>query len=97
MARIGGKFFRGTLGQLVYRVINGVQIVSTKPSPGLANQTPETLRNCNTFGMASGLGADIRKLFAPFLNGLTDPLMHNRVSKSGIGTSPKQGSGYEAF
>ncbi|SDZ84868.1 hypothetical protein [Pedobacter hartonius] len=80
MARQNGKFISGVLGPLVYRVVNGKQIISTKTAPGTIKQTTDTKRSADTFGMGSSLGASIRKTLAGQLSGFYDIGMISRLN-----------------
>lgn len=53
-------FYRGTIGNLVFRVVNGKQVVSVRPARGTKKQNVEGIKRSNTFGTASSLGAKIR-------------------------------------
>lgn len=53
-------FYRGIIGNLVFRVVNGKQVVSVRPVQGTYKQSKEGIKRSNTFGMASSLGAKIR-------------------------------------
>lgn len=53
-------FYRGVIGNLVFRVMNGKQVVSARPARDTYKQSTEGIKRSNTFGMASSLGAKIR-------------------------------------
>jgi hypothetical protein len=64
MATNDGKFFRDIVGNAIFRVLNGKQIVQQREAPGTRKQSDETKNNSNTFGMAATLGAQIRRTMA---------------------------------
>jgi len=64
MATNDGNFFRGIVGNAIFRVLNGKQIVQQRETPGTRKQSDETKKNSNTFGMAATLGAQIRRTMA---------------------------------
>lgn len=59
MAKKNGKFLRGVLGSLVFRVVNGKQIVTIRPPKGSIKQSEATKKASQTFGMASSFAAQI--------------------------------------
>ena len=81
MARFKKNQFSGILGNLVFRVVNGVMIVSTKKAKGTTKQTKETKRAGNTFGMAGALASNIMGCFNRQMYNLQDTGMYNRLSK----------------
>ncbi len=78
MARVDGKFLRGVLGAFVYRVVNGRQIVSVKADKlGKKVQVPKTPPN--NFGLASRLGAPIRRALSSEPINRIDATMNTRL------------------
>jgi hypothetical protein len=60
MANIQGEFFRGVMGDLVFRVVNGRQIVQKRVAPGTIKHTSATKRSSKTFGRAATFAAQLR-------------------------------------
>lgn len=80
MAEQRGKFLRGVLGGQVFRVVNNKQQVSTKPLRGTVKQNKATKRASNTFGMASGLGSQIRSTVSTEVLQSGDGSLTNRLN-----------------
>lgn len=80
MALKEGEFFRGTLGALVFRVVRGKQRVSVKEEPGTRKQTVATKAAAKRLGMASSLGAEIRKTFEINVEDIYDPTVNERLT-----------------
>jgi len=77
MAKFDGKFLKGALGPVVFRVVNGKQIVSSKPHK--VKQTAETKKAGSTFGEGSSLSRQIRANFAEGILNLHDQNLHDRL------------------
>jgi len=77
MAKFDGKNLRGAVGAVVFRVVNGVQIISAKPTE--VRQTEETKRAASTFGEGSSLSCQIRDDFRDGIIKLFDPNIHDRL------------------
>jgi hypothetical protein len=80
MATNDGKFFRGIVGNAIFRVLNGKQIVQQREAPGTRKQSDETKKNSNTFGMAATLGAQIRRTMATKIIQNVDSTVASRLS-----------------
>jgi len=78
MARKDGNFLRGVLGGLVFRVVNGKQRVSTRP--GRIKQSRATRISNQTFGKASSLGGQIRKILYINVENNFDPTAGSRLT-----------------
>lgn len=63
MAIFDGKFLKGILGDFIFRVVNGVQVVSKRPVPGTMKQTVETKKASENFRKSSMLGKHVRGIF----------------------------------
>jgi len=79
MATKKGKFLSGILGPVMLRRLNGQQIVSSRPDRSRVKQTQRSKMANNTFGSGSKLGKQLRLLFAPWIEGLYDYDMVNRL------------------
>jgi hypothetical protein len=75
-----GDFFKGIIGNLVFRVVNGKQVVSLRPVRGTYKQSKEGLKRSNTFGTASSLGAKIRTDLAFNPNNFFDGKVSSRLT-----------------
>lgn len=80
MAIKNGNFLRGALGPLIFRVVRGKQRVSVKPEPGTVKQTKKTKTAGKRFGMASSLGAEIRRTFEVNVGTNYDPTVNERLT-----------------
>jgi len=79
MATKKGKFLSGLLGPVVLRKLNGQQIISGRPDRSRVKQTARSKISNNTFGSASKLAKQLRMLFLPWIEGLYDYDMGNRM------------------
>jgi len=79
MATKKGKFLSGIIGLLKLSKRNEQQIVSTKPGKGKVNQTEATKKASNTFGMASALSNNIKKVYDEYLDGTKDSQLTTRL------------------
>ena len=80
MAEKKGKYLRGGLGPLVYKVQGVKQIVYEKPVPGSINLSLATLKSNDTFGMTASLGSAIRKSLTRWLSDFPEGDMPNRLA-----------------
>lgn len=80
MATRKKNFLKGIMGSLVFRELNGKQSVSTRVAKGTLKQTKGMILAGSTFGLASILGSNIRKLLQPLTGGLVDAGMVNRMN-----------------
>jgi len=79
MATRKGKFLTGILGPVMLRRLNGQQIVSARPDRSRVKKTERSKIANNTFGSASKLSKQLRMMFAPWIEGLYDCDMVNRL------------------
>ena len=80
MGIIKGKFIVGAVGPVVYKVVKGKNIVSSKMVKGSMKQTKGTIRAAGTFGIANRLSGEIMHSLQKLLGGLQDDLMYKRLS-----------------
>jgi uncharacterized protein (DUF736 family) len=80
MARMEGKFIVGVIGEYVYRMQNGVQIVSRRLKKNEMKQSEETKKHGNTFGLASKLTAGLRKTLMAQIGQMSQAEMRNRLN-----------------
>lgn len=80
MASKKGEFFTGIIGNMVYRVMNGKQVVSSRMEPGTMKQTKATKAASGNFGEATALAAQLRRTLAIQLEGLYGDPMRNRLN-----------------
>lgn len=79
MATLGSKkAFSGLVGNLVFRNVNGKQIVVSRPTN--VKQTSATKRSASEFGSCSRWAKQLRIGLTPFLVGLTDGAMYQRFT-----------------
>ncbi|WP_158796181.1 hypothetical protein [Pedobacter sp. L105] len=79
MAKKDGKFIRGAIGDLVYRVVNEKQSVYPKPDPKKLKQTDNTKRAAEVFARAGLIGRYLRVSLANQINSYADYKMKNRL------------------
>lgn len=72
--------FSGAIGSVVFRVVNGKQIVSSRPAKGKVKQSQATKNSNTTFGVASTLAARIRDTIESELQRKYDTGMCSRLS-----------------
>jgi hypothetical protein len=60
MARVEGKFLKGSIGNYVHRELNGQQIVQAAPRTLKSHRTVGTVQAATTFGHASKLASELR-------------------------------------
>lgn len=80
MARKEGDFLKGILGNLVFRVSRGKQIVSQRVVPGTIKHTKATIRAARTFGLASSMGSQVTQAFKEVLKGFHDNEVNIRLN-----------------
>lgn len=80
MATHDGKFLRGVLGELVFKEVNGKQVVTKRIPPGTMKKTAGMKRSTNTFGMAASLAAAIRNTFSVQINHFQDGMANPRLT-----------------
>jgi hypothetical protein len=80
MASKKGEFFTGIIGNMVYRVMNGKQVVSSRVEPGTMKQTKATKTASGNFAAATALAAQLRRTLAIQLEGLYGDPMRNRLN-----------------
>jgi hypothetical protein len=78
MAIIKNNLLVGVLGPLVFKVVNGVQVVSTKKAKGTTKLSAPTIRTSKTYGVASKLSSEIIQSFQSNLNKMQDGTMFSR-------------------
>lgn len=79
MATLGNKkTFSGMVGNVVFRNVNGRQIVVSRPAN--VKQTNATKKSASEFGNCSRWAKQLRSGLTPFLVGLTDSQMHQRFA-----------------
>jgi len=61
MAKFKNNLVSGTIGNLVFKIVNGKQIVCSKPAPGTMKQTVCTKKAATMFGKAASLEKSLRK------------------------------------
>lgn len=80
MARIGGKFIRGLMNDVVYREYRGQQILQSKPHTPKQHRTEGTEKAATVFGKASKLAAEIRVGLHHISTRFCDGKMNYRLS-----------------
>lgn len=80
MAVKRGKFIVGSMGDVVYKEINGVQVMQSKPGKGGVRQTPATKESAGLFGKGSTLASFFRGRMHSVINGNADGLAVSRFT-----------------
>jgi hypothetical protein len=80
MATNDGKFFRGVIGKVVFRVVNGKQIAQQRVAAGTIKHSEDTKKSNQTFGMASTLGAQLRRTVSSRITQKVDTTIASRLS-----------------
>jgi hypothetical protein len=80
MAKQEGEFLKGVLGGLVFKIVNGKQVIATRIAPGTMKQTAAMKRSSNTFGMAASLSAAIRNTLSVQINRFHDGTAVSRLT-----------------
>lgn len=79
MATIGNKkIFSGMIGNVVFKNLNGKQIVVSRPAK--VKQTTATQKSASEFGSCSHWAKLLRMGLTPFLVGLTDSALYQRFT-----------------
>jgi hypothetical protein len=74
-----GKF-KGKIGNLTYRIIDGITIVQSSPGPGTVKQTSPTKISSKEFSLASNRAKILRLILFPMIKGKQDNKMVNRFT-----------------
>ncbi|MET3112956.1 hypothetical protein AAKU52_000675 [Pedobacter sp. CG_S7] len=74
-----GKF-KGNIGGLTYRIVNGKTIVQSKPAARTVKQTESTKASQNDFSLGSNRAKILRLVLSPLIKGLQDKAMVNRLT-----------------
>ena len=74
-----GKF-KGNIGNLTYRIINGIAVIQSRPGPGTVKQTEPTKASSVDFSLSSNRGKILREILFPMIRGLQDNKMVNRLN-----------------
>lgn len=82
MATKKGKFIAGSMGNVVYKEINGVQVMQSKPGKGGVRQTPATKESAGLFGKSSTLASYFRGRMHPVINENADGLVAGRFTSA---------------
>ncbi|RAJ31029.1 hypothetical protein [Pedobacter cryoconitis] len=72
MAIFDGKFLKGILGDFIFKVVDGVQVVSKRPVPGTMKQSVETKKASENFRKSSMPGKHIRGIFHSTIGGMNE-------------------------
>lgn len=80
MATQEGKFLKGVLGGLVFKIVNGKQVISTRIASGTMKQNAAMKRSSDTFGMAASLSAAIRNGLSVQINRFHDGTAVSRLT-----------------
>ncbi|MBB5437822.1 hypothetical protein HDC92_001496 [Pedobacter sp. AK017] len=75
MAKFDGKFFKGTVGPVVYKQYRGMQLVTAKSRLKKSGQTEKTKKAALAFGLTSSLAADMRKNLGNIITDFYDGTM----------------------
>ena len=76
-----GKF-KGNIGGLTYRIINGIAVIQTRPGPGTVKQTKATKASSVDFALGSNRAKILREILFPMIRGMQDNQMVNRLNKA---------------
>jgi hypothetical protein len=77
----GGKF-KGKIGNLTYRIINGKSIIQSTPGPGTVKQTKKTKASSTDFAVSSNRARILREVLFPMIRGMHDNKMVNRLNSA---------------
>ncbi|HWW43175.1 hypothetical protein [Pedobacter sp.] len=80
MARLDGKFIKGTAGSVVYKRYLDLQVVQSRPKFTPGSQTKETKRAAAEFGVASKLSMNVRHNLSSIVTDFFDGRMVNRMN-----------------
>ena len=79
MAIIKNNLLVGILGPLVFKIVNGQQVVSTKKLKGTTKLSVPTIRAATTYGVCSRLSSEIFQSYQKNLNKMQDGTMFSRL------------------
>lgn len=82
MATFDGTFYRGRIGNKIYRVVRGKQVVSEAQEPGTRKMSKTNINSCNTFGMSTSLAGSVRLSVKEDIGGYRDGQMVNRLNSA---------------
>lgn len=80
MAVKKGKFIIGSIGDTVYKAVNGTQVMQSKPGRGGVRQTPATKESASLFGKGSSLAGSLRNRMYHVINGNADGRVASRFT-----------------
>ena len=80
MAVQNGPFIQGRIGNLLYRIVKGRQIISQLPVKGIKKMSEKSISDCDTFGMATSLSSMMRKYVHHLIGKNTDMDTVNRLN-----------------
>lgn len=72
--------FKGRIGNLTYRIINGVSIIQSRPGPGNTKMNDSSLASNGDFCLASNRAKIMRNVFHPMIKDRYDGKMVNRFN-----------------
>lgn len=75
-----GNFLHGRIGDLVYKVVNGKQIVTRRPVQKKRKLAQKTIYGRDTFGLGTSLSSVMRKSIVPLLHGFNDSDLSIRLT-----------------
>lgn len=75
------NFIIGVLGPLVFRELNGKNVISNRVPKGTIKHSKNTKTVSDTFGMANGLAGNMLGCFKEALNNCQDPKLFRRLRK----------------
>jgi hypothetical protein len=80
MAHKKGDLFSGAIGPVVFKIVNGRQIICARPGKGKVKLSDSTKKAGKTFGMAATIGARIRRTINQQLANKCDKTSSSRLS-----------------
>jgi len=80
MAIIKNNFLVGVLGSLIFKVVNGEQVVTTKKQKGTTKQSVATVAVSKTYGLASKFASEMMQSHEQNLNKMQDGSMFSRLT-----------------
>jgi hypothetical protein len=80
MAQKKGDLISGAIGPVVFRIVNGKQIISSRPPKGKVKLSDSTKKANKTFGKASKIGAQLRRTVKLELKNKCDVNSSSRLS-----------------
>jgi hypothetical protein len=80
MAQKKGDLFSGAIGPVVFKIVNGRQIICSRPGKGKVKLSDSTKKAGKTFGMAATIGARIRRTIKAQLENKYDKTSSSRLS-----------------